>query len=94
MISILLALTLSQSTSIIDVERASLNIRDGGVVDVVGGAWLSDVKLIEYATTQKQMREELKESKQAVSPVVIVVGVCVAFVSGAVAGIFVANKLR
>jgi hypothetical protein len=81
---------------VVDVERARLEVADGGVIDVTGGCWLSSGRCVETAREIVSLREENTRLRQAppVTPTAIVVTIAVSLALGVAAGVAVAQLWR
>ncbi len=80
--------------AVLDVERASVQVRDGGVLTVVGGAWMRDDVLLARAQDLERLSAENKKLKESVEPMPLplFVGLVAGLCAGAVAGYFIAKR--
>jgi hypothetical protein len=88
-----LAVVLAQSPTVVDVDRASLVARDGGIIEVAGGAWLSTDQTLMLSRERARLKAE-NEALRSVPPsttLIVVFFVIGLAVGGASVGIAVSQ---
>lgn len=86
-----------QAVSVIPIERGVLLQTDGGIVDVSGGAWLSEQELIEQGQDHADLRTQNEELRQHAPDVPyrwVLGATAVGVVVGVIIGVLSANAAR